>query len=58
MVHTLKFEVIAEGVETREQLEFLRDHHCDEAQGYHISSPLPALGISEVLRGGSILLAA
>ena len=38
----LKLKVIAEGVETEEQLEFLRENNCDEMQGYHLSKPLAA----------------
>ena len=41
MAHTLELEVIAEGVETSEQLDFLREHGCDQIQGYHLSTPLP-----------------
>ena len=41
MAHTLQLEVIAEGVETGEQLAFLREHGCDQIQGYHLSAPLP-----------------
>jgi diguanylate cyclase (GGDEF)-like protein/PAS domain S-box-containing protein len=41
MAHTLKLEVIAEGVETAAQLEYLRSHRCDQIQGYYLSRPLP-----------------
>ena len=40
MGHSLKLKVIAEGVETREQLLFLEDRGCDEMQGYYLSKPL------------------
>jgi EAL domain-containing protein (putative c-di-GMP-specific phosphodiesterase class I) len=42
MAHSLKLTVIAEGVETLEQLEFLKLLNCDEMQGYFISRPVPA----------------
>jgi len=41
MAHSLKLRVIAEGVETSEQLATLRAHGCDEIQGYYLSRPLP-----------------
>ncbi|MGH6921246.1 MAG: EAL domain-containing protein, partial [Geminicoccaceae bacterium] len=40
--HQLSFEVIAEGVETEDQLAFLRAHRCDQVQGYLASPPLTA----------------
>jgi diguanylate cyclase (GGDEF)-like protein len=40
--HGLKLEVVAEGVETQEQLTFLRSVRCDGMQGYLLSRPLPA----------------
>jgi diguanylate cyclase (GGDEF)-like protein/PAS domain S-box-containing protein len=42
MAHSLQLKVVAEGVETAEQLAFLRAQHCDEIQGYWLSRPLSA----------------
>jgi len=42
MAHSLGLTVVAEGVETQGQLDYLRAHGCDECQGYFFSKPLPA----------------
>lgn len=42
LAHNLGFDVIAEGVEEIEQLEYLKEHNCDVIQGYYYSRPLPA----------------
>ncbi|WP_372965029.1 putative bifunctional diguanylate cyclase/phosphodiesterase [Marinobacter sp.] len=41
LAHSLQMSVVAEGVETKGQLEFLRQHHCDEIQGYYFARPMP-----------------
>jgi EAL domain-containing protein (putative c-di-GMP-specific phosphodiesterase class I) len=41
MVHSLELKVVAEGVETQAQADFLKTHGCDEMQGYLISRPVP-----------------
>jgi diguanylate cyclase (GGDEF)-like protein/PAS domain S-box-containing protein len=41
MAKSLQLKVIAEGVETREQLDFLSEHQCEEVQGYYFSRPVP-----------------
>jgi diguanylate cyclase (GGDEF)-like protein/PAS domain S-box-containing protein len=46
----LNMRVIAEGVETDEQLAFLRDNHCDEIQGYHFSRPIKPAAMEKLLK--------
>src|SRR5438445_98759 len=52
MAHSLKLNVVAEGVETEEQLAFLRSQQCDEMQGYLFSPPVQAEAFSKLLREG------
>jgi diguanylate cyclase len=47
---SLKQRVVAEGVETRQQLAFLQTHHCAEGQGYFFSHPLPAAEFGALLK--------
>ena len=49
MAHSLKLEVVAEGVETQAQLDFLRARGCEYAQGFLISRPLPAPDLAALL---------
>jgi diguanylate cyclase (GGDEF)-like protein/PAS domain S-box-containing protein len=49
LAHNLRLQVIAEGVETVEQLAFLRHHDCDEIQGYYFSRPVAAAAIEQAL---------
>ncbi|WP_349735817.1 putative bifunctional diguanylate cyclase/phosphodiesterase [Pseudomonas jessenii] len=53
LAHNLNLEVVAEGVETLEQLELLRGFECDQVQGYLISRPLPLAELVEYLTFGS-----
>jgi diguanylate cyclase (GGDEF)-like protein/PAS domain S-box-containing protein len=53
--HSLNLKVIAEGVETEEQLEFLRRHECDEMQGHYFSKALATDDFTSLLRSGSRL---
>ena len=50
LAHNLGKRVVAEGVETREQLEFLIQEKCDEMQGFYFSKPLPADQIKKMIK--------
>jgi diguanylate cyclase (GGDEF)-like protein/PAS domain S-box-containing protein len=50
MAHNLNLRAIAEGVETKEQLDYLRLHGCDEMQGYYVSPPVTAQEFEVLLR--------
>ncbi len=52
MAHGLDIHVIAEGVETMEQMEFLRANRCDGMQGYYFSKPVPAETFGDLLKSG------
>ena len=49
---SLQMRVVAEGVETHEQLEWLRNERCDEVQGFLLGRPVPAVDLPEVLARG------
>jgi len=50
MAQSLNLKAIAEGVETEQQIVFLREHNCNEAQGYYFSKPLAAGDFAEKIR--------
>jgi EAL domain-containing protein (putative c-di-GMP-specific phosphodiesterase class I) len=53
MARSLRQCVIAEGVETEEQITFLQAHSCDEAQGYYFSKPVVAHQFAKLLETGT-----
>jgi diguanylate cyclase (GGDEF)-like protein/PAS domain S-box-containing protein len=55
MAHSMKLQVIAEGVEKEAQLAYLRRHGCDEMQGYYFSRPVPEDEFEVMLRDGHYL---
>ena len=56
LAHNLGLSVVAEGVETREQLKILRDLECDQIQGYLIGRPMPIVGPTELITNRARLL--
>ena len=54
--HELGLTVVAEGVETREELAFVREHGCDQVQGFLFSRPVPAEEAAELLARGAFAL--
>lgn len=52
MAHTMDIKIIAEGAETKEQVEFLRDNGCDYIQGYYFYKPMPEEEFVKLLDAG------
>ncbi|CAG4888588.1 sensor domain-containing protein [Paraburkholderia gardini] len=56
LAHSLKLQVIAEGVETSAQLDFLRERACDEMQGFYFAKPMPHEAVPVLLRQAAAVL--
>ena len=54
MGKSLKQRVVAEGIETRQQLAFLQSHHCAEGQGYYFSRPVAAEEFATLFTNGTL----
>ena len=55
MGQTLGLEVVAEGVETLDELQFLQDMQCDQVQGYFLSRPVPCAEATALIQDFSVL---
>jgi predicted signal transduction protein with EAL and GGDEF domain len=58
MAHTLGFTVVAEGIETEAQAQYLREHRCEEGQGYLFARPMPAAELAALLASHQVAQAA
>jgi polar amino acid transport system substrate-binding protein len=56
IAHAMSASVVAEGVETMEQLKFLQGYKCDYIQGYLFSRPLPENEVGKILKEGKIIV--
>lgn len=50
MAHDLKYQVVAEGIETKEQLEYLKEYYCESGQGFLMSKPLPIEQMNKLIK--------
>lgn len=50
LAKSLNLSVLAEGVETKQQMEFLNRKKCDDVQGYYYYKPMPAYAFTEILK--------
>jgi EAL domain-containing protein (putative c-di-GMP-specific phosphodiesterase class I) len=55
MGKSLNLRVVAEGVENNDQVTFLRQHACDEMQGYYFSKPITKNEFAQILQDGKVM---
>jgi EAL domain-containing protein (putative c-di-GMP-specific phosphodiesterase class I) len=53
MGRSLNMGVVAEGIQTRAELEFLRERQCPEGQGFYFAPPVPAAELTQILLGAA-----